>query len=138
MLIVGHCDNRIVPGLGLLSHFYLKDKYNPEPLAIFPIMFIHYVLSAENIIPGPFIESFISVGLLRNSQNGLFYISPFSGMFPLMNRTMGSCIGPQFPLGLLLLKIFFNYFHKEFTLHFVVHFCPFQAMPYLVLSLFLI
>lgn len=67
----------IAPGLALLSYFYLKDKYEPEPLSVvakaffsgallvFPIMFIHYVLGAEGIISGPFIESFLSVGLLE-------------------------------------------------------------------------
>ncbi|MFT9599074.1 glutamic-type intramembrane protease PrsW [Mesobacillus sp.] len=67
----------IAPGVALLSYFYLKDKYEAEPLSlvakvfflgallVFPIMFIHYVLTAENIISGPIFESFLSVGLLE-------------------------------------------------------------------------
>ncbi|CAM3820120.1 MULTISPECIES: glutamic-type intramembrane protease PrsW [Mesobacillus] len=67
----------IAPGVALLSYFYLKDKYEAEPLSlvakvfflgallVFPIMFIHYVLTAENIIPGPIFESFLSVGFLE-------------------------------------------------------------------------
>jgi protease PrsW len=67
----------LAPGLALLCYFYLKDKYDQEPLSVvakvffsgallvFPIMFIHYVLDTENLIASSIIESFITVGLLE-------------------------------------------------------------------------
>lgn len=67
----------IAPGLALLSYFYLKDKYEPEPLSlvfkmfilgallVFPIMFIEYIIDIENLINSNFIKSFITVGLLE-------------------------------------------------------------------------
>jgi len=67
----------LAPGLALLCYLYLKDRYDQEPLSVvakvffsgallvFPIMFIHYVLDTEDLIPSSIIESFITVGLLE-------------------------------------------------------------------------
>ena len=61
--MLGILSAGIAPGLALLSYFYLKDQFGTEPitivfrtfftmvsLSVFPIMFIQYVLEAENII----------------------------------------------------------------------------------------
>ncbi|HZG70028.1 MAG TPA: glutamic-type intramembrane protease PrsW [Chondromyces sp.] len=67
----------IAPGLALLSYFYLKDKYEAEPvstvakafiygaLLTFPTMFIQYVLQEENLILYQFLDAFVSAGLLE-------------------------------------------------------------------------
>ncbi|RLQ95076.1 glutamic-type intramembrane protease PrsW [Falsibacillus albus] len=67
----------IAPGLALLSYFYLKDQYEAEPVAMvfkafmygailtFPIMFIQYVCSVENIFPFNWSKAFLSAGLLE-------------------------------------------------------------------------
>ncbi|TCN23018.1 glutamic-type intramembrane protease PrsW [Mesobacillus foraminis] len=67
----------IAPGLALLSYFYLKDQYDSEPLSIvfrsfifgsllvFPIMFIQYVLDAENVVQGVLFKPFLTMGLLE-------------------------------------------------------------------------
>lgn len=75
--MLGILSAGIAPGLALLSYFYLKDKYDPEPISlvfkvfilgtllVFPIMFIEYVIDVENLINSNFIKSFITVGLLE-------------------------------------------------------------------------
>ncbi|WP_045523167.1 glutamic-type intramembrane protease PrsW [Neobacillus niacini] len=67
----------IAPGLALLCYFYLKDKYEPEPvlmvlftfisgaLLIFPIAFIEYVLKAENVVKYDSIYAIFSSGLVE-------------------------------------------------------------------------
>jgi RsiW-degrading membrane proteinase PrsW (M82 family) len=67
----------IAPGLALLSYFYLKDKYEPEPvsmvfftffsgaLLIIPIAFIEYVLKAENVVKYDSIYAIFSSGLIE-------------------------------------------------------------------------
>ncbi|MEH7115692.1 glutamic-type intramembrane protease PrsW [Neobacillus niacini] len=67
----------IAPGLALLSYFYLKDKYEPEPvsmvfftfffgaLLIIPIAFIEYVLKVENIVQYDSIYAIFSSGLIE-------------------------------------------------------------------------
>lgn len=67
----------IAPGLALLYYFYLKDKYEPEPLStvlftfisgvllIFPVAFIEYVLKAENIVKYDSIYAIFSSGLVE-------------------------------------------------------------------------
>ena len=67
----------IAPGLALLSYFYLKDKYEPEPvsmvlntffsgaLIIIPIAFIEYVLKVESIVQYDSIYAIISSGLIE-------------------------------------------------------------------------
>lgn len=67
----------IAPGLALLSYFYLKDQYGPEPihmvfrtfvfgaLLVFPLMFIQYVLEVENVFEFGIMKAFISAGLLE-------------------------------------------------------------------------
>lgn len=66
----------IAPGIALLTFFYLKDRYEPEPLKIvlrmffigaiicFPVMIIQYGLRTE-ISDQLFFSSYISAGLLE-------------------------------------------------------------------------
>lgn len=67
----------IAPSVALLMYFYLKDRYNPEPigmvirsfiigaLLVFPIMVIQYAFQSEGILQSPIPESFILSGLLE-------------------------------------------------------------------------
>ncbi|XJZ28057.1 glutamic-type intramembrane protease PrsW [Bacillota bacterium Lsc_1132] len=67
------------PGMALLSYFYLKDKYEPEPvllvvrtflfgaLLMLPVAFIEYVLDIENIGGSELSSSFLSTGMLEES-----------------------------------------------------------------------
>ncbi|MDL4840780.1 glutamic-type intramembrane protease PrsW [Aquibacillus rhizosphaerae] len=67
----------IAPTLALMSFFYLKDRFNSEPitsvlktfiygaLLVFPIMFIQYAFIEEGIGQTPYIRSFILSGLLE-------------------------------------------------------------------------
>jgi RsiW-degrading membrane proteinase PrsW (M82 family) len=67
----------IAPGVALLSYFYLKDEYDSEPvsmvvrtfifgsLLVFPIMFIQYVLTEEQLILSSLIQSFMVASLLE-------------------------------------------------------------------------
>ncbi|MCA1030543.1 intramembrane metalloprotease PrsW [Bacillus timonensis] len=67
----------IAPGLALLSYFYLKDKYDTEPISsvirsfifgallVFPIMFIQYVIEVEGVFNSNFSQAFISSSLLE-------------------------------------------------------------------------
>ena len=67
----------IAPGLALLSYFYLKDQYGTEPISVvfktflmgaflvFPIMFIEYVIQAEQLVTNEFVLSFFLTGLLE-------------------------------------------------------------------------
>ncbi|MFC4557405.1 glutamic-type intramembrane protease PrsW [Virgibacillus kekensis] len=63
----------IAPAFALLSFFYLKDRFT-EPIAlivktflfgallVFPIMFIQYAFTAENLTDSTFIQSFALIG----------------------------------------------------------------------------
>jgi protease PrsW len=65
------------PGMALLSYFYLKDKYEPEPvlmvfrtfifgaMLIFPLTFLEYVLEIENVFGSVISSAFISSGMLE-------------------------------------------------------------------------
>ncbi|MGM0845985.1 MAG: glutamic-type intramembrane protease PrsW [Bacillota bacterium] len=65
------------PGLALLSYFYLKDEFEPEPVSFiiktfmygailtFPLMFLQYVLQAEGVFASPWIHAYFSAGLLE-------------------------------------------------------------------------
>ncbi|MCT2537406.1 glutamic-type intramembrane protease PrsW [Aquibacillus koreensis] len=67
----------IAPTLALMSFFYLKDKFNSEPitaviktffygaLLVFPIMFIQYAFMEEGVGQTALIRSFILTGLLE-------------------------------------------------------------------------
>lgn len=75
--MIGVLSAGIAPGLALLSFFYLKDKYNAEPvsfvlrifllgaLLVFPIMFIQYVFETEGMAGSDFVRAFFIVGLLE-------------------------------------------------------------------------
>ncbi|RKQ37681.1 glutamic-type intramembrane protease PrsW [Oceanobacillus halophilus] len=66
----------LAPAFALLSYFYLKDRVT-EPLSlivktfllgallVFPIMFIQYALSTENITNNEFIHSFLYIAFLE-------------------------------------------------------------------------
>lgn len=67
----------IAPGLALLSYFYLKDYYETEPVSVvvktflfgaflvFPIMFIQYVIEAEQLVPNGFVSAFFVSSFLE-------------------------------------------------------------------------
>jgi protease PrsW len=67
----------IAPGISLLCYFYLKDRYEPEPIflvirtfilgaiLVFPTAFIEYILETENIVNSSFERAFFSYGLLE-------------------------------------------------------------------------
>ncbi|QKY69222.1 glutamic-type intramembrane protease PrsW [Lentibacillus sp. CBA3610] len=66
----------IAPAFALMAFFYLKDRFT-EPLAlmgktflfgallVFPIMFIQYGFTAENITDSSFVQSFLLSGLIE-------------------------------------------------------------------------
>lgn len=67
----------IAPGIALLTYFYLKDKYKPEPvikvfltfifgaILVLPTSFIEYVLEKESIIRTEFASASFSLGMLE-------------------------------------------------------------------------
>ncbi|MRX71024.1 intramembrane metalloprotease PrsW [Bacillus lacus] len=67
----------IAPGLALLSYFYLRDKYETEPvsmvirafifgvLLVFPIMFLQYVIELEQVFSNPAVHIFFTYGFLE-------------------------------------------------------------------------
>ncbi|WP_144461124.1 glutamic-type intramembrane protease PrsW [Siminovitchia fortis] len=67
----------VAPGLALLSYFYLRDQFGQEPILTvfktflmgavitFPIMFIQYIMSAEEIIQGSLLSAFLSAALFE-------------------------------------------------------------------------
>ncbi|UOQ50624.1 glutamic-type intramembrane protease PrsW [Gracilibacillus caseinilyticus] len=67
----------IAPAFALMSFFYLKDKYELEPvyaifrtfiygaLLVFPIMFIQYAFQEEGIGQTPFFQSYFIYGLFE-------------------------------------------------------------------------
>ncbi|WP_419886984.1 glutamic-type intramembrane protease PrsW [Neobacillus niacini] len=85
----------IAPGLALLSYFYLKDKYEPEPvsmvlntffygaLIIIPIAFFEYILKVENIVQYDSIYAIFSSGLIEEffKWSILFFIAYKSSEF---------------------------------------------------------
>lgn len=76
----------IAPALALMSFFYLKDRFNTEPiipiiraflygaLLVFPIMFIQYAFIAENIGQNPIVSSFMLTGLLEEFFKWFIFI----------------------------------------------------------------
>ncbi|WP_182199429.1 glutamic-type intramembrane protease PrsW [Paraliobacillus salinarum] len=67
----------IAPALALMTFFYLKDRFNTEPilpivqsfiygaLLVFPLMFVQYAFATEEIAQGSFLSSFILTGFLE-------------------------------------------------------------------------
>ncbi|GIN21035.1 MAG TPA: PrsW family intramembrane metalloprotease [Bacillus bacterium] len=67
----------VAPGLALLSYFYLRDQFDQEPILTvfktflmgavitFPIMFIQYIMSVEEIIQGSLLSAFLSAALFE-------------------------------------------------------------------------
>lgn len=75
--MLGVISAGIAPGLALLSYFYLRDKYDSEPISmvfrlfvfgaalVFPIMFIQYVIEVETVFSSDLLRAFISISLLE-------------------------------------------------------------------------
>lgn len=109
----------VAPGLALLSYFYLKDKYEPEPvsmvvntffsgaLIIIPIAFIEYVLKIENIVQFNSIYAIFSSGLIEEffKWTVLFFIAYKSAEFD--EPFDGIVYGTSISLGLQPPKIYF-------------------------------
>ncbi len=75
--MLGIITTGIAPGVALLSYFYLKDKYQSEPISmvirtfffgsllVFPIMFIQYVFEVEGIFTSNILKAFLMSSLLE-------------------------------------------------------------------------
>jgi RsiW-degrading membrane proteinase PrsW (M82 family) len=101
----------IAPTLALLSFFYLKDRFEPEPLSmvlrtflygallVFPIMFIQHTLITEGFGTNPFIRSFIITGLLEEFFKWFIFLytaykytefdTPYDGIVYAVSLSMG-------------------------------------------------
>lgn len=67
----------VAPSIALMLYFYLKDRYEPEPigmvirsfiigaLLVFPVMVIQYAFQSEGLLQGPIMESFLLSGFLE-------------------------------------------------------------------------
>ncbi|MFD2617662.1 glutamic-type intramembrane protease PrsW [Terrilactibacillus laevilacticus] len=67
----------IAPGIALLSYFYLRDKYETEPirmvirmlifgaLVVFPVMVVQFAFQSEHLIHSIWLESFVLNGFLE-------------------------------------------------------------------------
>ncbi|OMP65942.1 glutamic-type intramembrane protease PrsW [Domibacillus epiphyticus] len=67
----------IAPGLALLCYFYLRDRYESEPvimvaraflygvLITFPVMFLQYVIEEEQLLSDGFLQAFVSTAMLE-------------------------------------------------------------------------
>ncbi|MGP4041359.1 glutamic-type intramembrane protease PrsW [Gracilibacillus sp. D59] len=76
----------IAPAFALLSFFYLKDKYELEPinaifrtfiygaLLVFPIMFIQYAFQEEGIAQTSFLQSYFIYGLFEEFFKWFIFI----------------------------------------------------------------
>jgi RsiW-degrading membrane proteinase PrsW (M82 family) len=100
--MLGILSAGVAPGLALLSYFYLKDEYEPEPvslvfrtflygvLLVFPIMFIQHVLETEHLLKSDLLNAFFGSGILEEFFKWfiLFYLiyqhvefdEPFDGI----------------------------------------------------------
>ncbi|MEH7415181.1 glutamic-type intramembrane protease PrsW [Neobacillus drentensis] len=100
--MLGLLSAGVAPGLALLSYFYLKDEYEPEPvslvfrtflygvLLVFPIMFIQHVLETEHLLKSNLLDAFFGSGILEEFFKWfiLFYLiyqhvefdEPFDGI----------------------------------------------------------
>ncbi|RXJ03919.1 PrsW family intramembrane metalloprotease [Anaerobacillus alkaliphilus] len=67
----------LAPSIALLCFFYLKDKYNSEPISmvvrsfifgsliVFPVVVIQYAFQEEGLLLKPFAQAFLSASLLE-------------------------------------------------------------------------
>lgn len=67
----------IAPGLALLVFFYLRDRYETEPVltvakaflygivVTFPVMFLQYVLAEEQMVSQGFVQAFFATAILE-------------------------------------------------------------------------
>ncbi|WP_160721386.1 glutamic-type intramembrane protease PrsW [Bacillus sp. USDA818B3_A] len=100
--MLGILSAGVAPGLALLSYFYLKDEYEPEPISfvfrtflygvllVFPIMFIQHVLETEHLLKSDLLDAFFGSGILEEFFKWfiLFYLiyqhvefdEPFDGI----------------------------------------------------------
>jgi protease PrsW len=75
--MVGIIFASLAPSLALLCFFYLKDKYNSEPigmvfrsfifgaLLVFPVLVIQYAFKVEGLLIDPLSQAFISAALFE-------------------------------------------------------------------------
>lgn len=75
--MVGIITAGLAPGIALMSYFYLRDRYESEPigmvirsfilggLLVFPIMVIEYALKDQHVLIGPISNAFLVSGLLE-------------------------------------------------------------------------
>lgn len=75
--MLGILSAGVAPGVALLSYIYLKDQYGSEPISVvlktflfgailvFPIAFIQYIFSVENIGQTEIIDAFVLTGFLE-------------------------------------------------------------------------
>ncbi len=78
----------LAPSIALLCFFYLKDKYNTEPvgmvfrsfiygvLLVFPVLVLQYAFQEEGLLLNPFLQAFVSAALFEEFFKWfiLFYI----------------------------------------------------------------
>lgn len=76
----------IAPAIALMTFFYLKDRFNTEPilpivrsfingaLLVFPIMFVQYAFTSEGIGQHPLIMSFLLTGFLEEFFKWFIFI----------------------------------------------------------------
>ncbi|MED4017267.1 glutamic-type intramembrane protease PrsW [Sutcliffiella cohnii] len=74
------------PGIALLTYFYLKDRFQTEPISnviklffvgailVFPLMFIQYVISIEIEITSSIIQAFFVTAMLEEFFKWFFII----------------------------------------------------------------
>ncbi|WML48987.1 glutamic-type intramembrane protease PrsW [Neobacillus sp. PS3-34] len=77
--MVGILIAGIAPGIALLYYFYLKDKYEPEPInlvirtflfgaiLVFPISFVDQIFDKEYLFHSNFSKAFFRTGFLEES-----------------------------------------------------------------------
>jgi RsiW-degrading membrane proteinase PrsW (M82 family) len=67
----------LAPGVALLSYFYLRDRYDPEPLGmvlksfilggllVLPVMVVEYAFKDEGLLQNPMANAFLVSGLIE-------------------------------------------------------------------------
>jgi protease PrsW len=114
--MVGIISASIAPGLALLVFFYLKDRFDSEPLSmvlrsfifgvllVLPIMFIQYAFMTEGIGQGVFIKSFVLTGLLEEFFKWFIFIYAVYKHVEFDNHYDGIVYGVSISLGFASLE----------------------------------
>ncbi|NRD80595.1 intramembrane metalloprotease PrsW [Bacillus sp. BRMEA1] len=109
--MLGILSAGIAPGLALLSYFYLKDEYEPEPISfvfrtflygallVFPIMFFQHIMEIEHFVKSGLLDAFLNTSLLEEFFKWfiLFYVvyqhvefdEPFDGIVYAVSVSLG-------------------------------------------------